>query len=453
MILRSINPATGQVNESYNEHTSEEIEAKISKTVSAFATWRRTSLSSRAEILHRTADILSSEKEYWARVMVEEMGKTRKSAIAEAEKCASGCRYYAVNGPTFLHEERISTERESALHYLPLGVILAIMPWNFPFWQVFRFLAPTLMAGNVALLKHASNVPKCALGIETIMRKAGLPEGVFQTLLISSSRTADVVSDPRIAAITLTGSETAGAKVASLAGASLKKCVLELGGNDPFIVLPSADLSKAVRAAVVGRISNNGQSCICAKRFIIHLDIYDRFESEFVTLLEALKIGNPMDDDIDLGPLATAEAVTTIEQQVNLSVQAGAKLLTGGKRIPGPGNFFLPTALTDIPPHAPIYRDEVFGPVAMLFKARNFDHALELANDTPYGLGSSVWTNDSEEQRRAAEEIDAGQTFINSIVASDPRLPFGGIKMSGYGRELGTYGLREFTNVKTVVIS
>lgn len=449
MTLTSINPATGQLNRSYDENSPEQVDAKISKAVKAFSAWRGTSFNSRAAILERVADLLLSEKDRWSRLMVAEMGKTKISAIAEIEKCAKACRYYAVNGQSFLEVKTVATG--SAVHYLPLGVILAIMPWNYPFWQVFRFLAPTLMAGNVGLLKHASNVPGCAMAIEEITRRAGTPEGVFQTLLLSSSRIANVVSDARVAAVTLTGSEAAGAKVASLAGASLKKCVLELGGNDPFVVMPSADLKEAVKTAVEARIVNNGQSCVCAKRFIVHRDIYKRFESDLVSSFEALKVGDPMNSETDLGPLATADGVETLQRQVDLSINAGAQLLTGGRRFSSAGYYFQPTALANIPRDAPVYRDEVFGPVALLFEARDFDHALQLANDTPFGLGSSIWTTDPDEQRRSALGIDAGLTFVNSKVVSDPRMPFGGIKMSGYGRELGVYGIREFMNVKTVV--
>jgi succinate-semialdehyde dehydrogenase/glutarate-semialdehyde dehydrogenase len=451
MALKSVNPATGEVLATIGEHAPDHVERILASSVVAFRAWRTSSAETRAGVLRRISELLLAEKDACAATMVREMGKTRKSAVAEVEKCALACRYYAEHGPSFIADEAVATEMDSAIRYLPLGVVLAIMPWNFPFWQVFRFLAPALMAGNAALLKHASNVPQCALAIESIVRRAGLPEGVFQVLLIGSARVGEIVRDPRVAAVTLTGSEAAGMQVASEAGRALKKCVLELGGNDPFIVLPSADLDKAVATAVVARMANNGQSCVCAKRFIVHKDVYDQFEREFVRRLAALTVGDPMADATELGPLATPDGVTTLDQQVQASVRAGARLLTGGKRLDGPGNFYAATALGDIPPEAPAYREEVFGPVAMLFKANDLDHAIALANDTPFGLGSSVWTNDPAEQQRCATEIEAGQTFINSMVVSDPRLPFGGIKLSGYGRELGMLGLREFTNIKTVV--
>lgn len=450
-MLRSIDPSSGKTMAEFDEQEPAQIEGKLAQAEAAFRKWRLTSPGERAAILHRIADVLLAEKEKWAPVMVREMGKTRRSAIGEIEKCALVCRYYADHGPGFIAAEDVPTEMMSSIYYLPLGTILAVMPWNFPFWQVFRFLAPALMAGNAAVLKHASNVPQCALAIEDIVRRAGLPDGVFHTLLIRSAQVGGLIRDPRIAAVTLTGSEAAGMQVGAEAGRALKKCVLELGGNDPFIVLPSADVENAVSTAVVARVMNNGQSCVCAKRFIVHADIYDRFSAEFARRLAALSIGDPMADDTDLGPLATVDGLETLERQVGLSVQAGARLLTGGKRLPTPGNFFEPTLLADIPSHAPAYGEEIFGPVAMLFKANDIDHAIRLANDTPFGLGSSVWTTDPAEQKRCAVELEAGQTFINAMVASDPRLPFGGIKMSGYGRELGKLGLREFTNIKTVV--
>ncbi len=453
MSLTSTNPATGQVLSTFDELTPEQLESKVACAAAAFSTWRRTSFAERSAVLRRAAEILHADKEKLARLAALEMGKTRKSAIAEVEKCALGCRFYAEHASAFLAEERLHTEFWSAIRYYPLGVVLAIMPWNFPYWQVFRFLAPAMMAGNVALLKHASNVPQCAMAIEDVMHRAGLPDNVFQTLLIGSSRIGQVLSDPRIAAVTLTGSEKAGAQVGSAAGHSLKKVVLELGGSDPFVVMPTADLAKAVRCGVVARMENNGESCICAKRFIVHKDVYDKFERGFVAAVQELKPGDPMLDDTDVGPLASAGGVAEIAQQVDDSVKAGAKLLTGGRRLDCPGNYYAPTVLADIPRQARVYREEVFGPVAMLYKVQNLDEAIALANDTPFGLASSAWTNDPVEQQRFANELEAGQTFINAVPVSDPRMPFGGIKMSGYGRELGSLGIREFTNIKTIVIT
>jgi succinate-semialdehyde dehydrogenase/glutarate-semialdehyde dehydrogenase len=451
MALKSVNPANGELLATIDEYTPEQVECIVAGTEAAFRSWRVTPVERRSVLLRRMSDVLLAQKERWAAIAVREMGKTLKSAIAEVEKCALVCRHYAEHGPSFIADEPVPTEMDSSIRYLPIGVVLAVMPWNFPYWQVFRFLAPALMAGNAALLKHASNVPQCALAIEEIMRQAGAPEDVFRVLLIGSKRVAQIVRDPRVAAITLTGSEGAGMQVAAEAARALKKCVLELGGNDPFIVLPSADLDKAVATAVTARIANNGQSCVCAKRFIIHKDMYDHFAQAFTEKLAALRIGDPMIDGTELGPLATEDGLVTLEQQVTKSVEAGARLLTGGKRIDGPGYFYAPTVLANIPLDAPAYREEIFGPVAMLFRAEDLDHAIRLANDTPFGLGSSVWTNDPFEQQRCATEIEAGQTFINMMVVSDPRLPFGGIKLSGYGRELGALGLREFTNIKTVV--
>ena len=453
MNLRSINPATGEVLATYDEIDPPTTAAKTAAAAEAQAEWRKTSFETRAEILRNVADILVDEKDKLGRMMTEEMGKPLKQAIGEVEKCALNCRYYADNAAALLADERVETESDSVIRYLPLGVLLAVMPWNFPFWQAFRCIAPSVMAGNAVLLKHASNVPTSALAIEDVMRRAGLPNGVFQTLLIGSGQVADVVRDGHVAAVTLTGSEGAGASVASVAGSVLKKCVLELGGNDPFIILPSADLEKAVATGVTARIINNGQSCVCAKRFIVHEDIYDRFEAAFVATMEALKMGDPMTDDTDLGPLATADGLETLVDQVERSVSAGAKVLTGGTAGEGPGYYYPATALADVTPEAAAYGEEVFGPVAVILKAKDFDHAIHLANDSPYGLGSSVWTADPAEQERAANEIEAGQTFINAMVASDPRLPFGGVKLSGYGRELGVYGAREFTNIKTVLRS
>jgi succinate-semialdehyde dehydrogenase/glutarate-semialdehyde dehydrogenase len=454
MAIASINPATGVTLQSFEEHSDAEVQRRLGAAVQAFEQQRKSSFEERGAMLLRAAQLLERDKTALGQLISEEMGKTLKSGVAEAEKCALACRHYAEHGADYLRDEPVATDAAASyVRYLPLGAILAIMPWNFPFWQVIRFAAPALMAGNVGLLKHASNVPRCALAIEDLFLRAGFAPGVFQTLLIGSRRVGSLIEDERIRAVTLTGSEAAGIEVASAAGRKLKKLVLELGGSDPFIVMPSASLDDAVRTAVVARNINNGQSCIAAKRFIVHAAVYPEFERSFVTGLRELKVGDPLRADTDLGPLATRDGLTSLASQVDRSVAAGAKLLVGGKPLEGPGNYYAPTALTDIPERAPVYREEVFGPVALLFKARDLDHAIQLANDTPYGLGSSIWTHDPREQERFIQELDAGMTFVNAMVASDPRLPFGGVKNSGFGRELGSLGIREFMNAKTVFVS
>jgi succinate-semialdehyde dehydrogenase/glutarate-semialdehyde dehydrogenase len=437
----------------FEEISDAELEAKLQRAVQAFSKHRKTSFAQRAELMRRAADILERDKRAYGQMMTEEMGKTLKSAIAEAEKCATAFRYYAEHGEAFLRNEDVKTEADASyIRYLPIGPVLAIMPWNFPFWQVVRFAAPALMAGNVGLLKHASNVPRCALALEDLIVKAGFVEGAFQTLLLESKHVAKLIDDPRVRAVTLTGSEGAGIAVGSQAGKQIKKSVLELGGSDPFIVMPSANLDEAVRTAVVARNINNGQSCIAAKRFIVHEKVYAEFEQRFVARLRELKVGDPLRDDTDIGPLATESGRKSIADQVARSVAAGAKLLVGGKVIDGPGYYYAPTALADIPETAPVYREEVFGPVALLFKVHNLDQAIALANDSAFGLGSSVWTHDAGERERFIDELEAGMTVVNAMVASDPRLPFGGVKRSGYGRELSVVGMREFLNIKSVVI-
>jgi succinate-semialdehyde dehydrogenase/glutarate-semialdehyde dehydrogenase len=454
MTIASINPATGVTVESFEEHTPAQIEQKLQLAVQAFQRHRTSSFADRTACMQRASELMLAEKQQLGRMMTEEMGKTYKSAVAEAEKCALACRHYAEHAARYLSDEVVATDAaESYVRFLPLGPVLAIMPWNFPFWQVVRFAAPALMAGNVGLLKHASNVPRCALALEDVFLRAGFAQGVFQTLLIGSRRVADVIADPRIAAVTLTGSEGAGVEVAGAAGRNLKKAVLELGGSDPFIVMPSADLEAAVNMAVVARNINNGQSCIAAKRFIVHQDVYAEFERRFVARVGALKVGDPMLDDTDIGPLATRDGVTSLVSQVERSAAAGAKVLVGGRAIEGPGNFYAPSVIAEIPEAAPVFREEVFGPVALLFRVPNIDAAIALANDSSFGLGSSVWTRDAAEQQRFINEVEAGQTFVNAMVVSDPRLPFGGIKRSGYGRELGAYGIREFVNAKSVLVN
>jgi succinate-semialdehyde dehydrogenase/glutarate-semialdehyde dehydrogenase len=453
MTIQSINPATGETLHSFEPLSESQIEEKISRAAEAFRGYHRVPLAFRGRMMTRAAEILEAEKEKFGRLMTAEMGKPLRAAIEEAAKCAWVCRYYAERAAEFLADEVIPTgATRSFIRYQPLGPVLAVMPWNFPFWQVFRFAAPALMAGNVCLLKHASNVPQCALAIEEIFRRAEFPEDAFQTLLIGSDQVERVLDNPRVVAATITGSAAAGSAVASAAGERFKKTVLELGGSDPFIVMPSADIDEAVKTAVRARIINNGQSCIAAKRFIVAEEIADEFERRFVEIMESLKVGDPMDGTTDIGPLATLDILETLECQVQESVAQGARILTGGERLMRAGNYYAPTILTDIPTNSPAYIEEMFGPVASLFRVPDLDEAIRVANDTAFGLAASAWTNDGEERDRLIDEIEAGLVFINSMVASDPRLPFGGVKSSGYGRELSREGIREFTNIKTVSI-
>jgi succinate-semialdehyde dehydrogenase / glutarate-semialdehyde dehydrogenase len=451
--IASVNPATGERLREFPALGAADIDARLARAAEMFAAYRVLPLAERARRLRRTADILEEERDAFARLMTTEMGKLLGAAAEEVLKCARGCRHYAEHAEAMLADEPVTVgDGEAFVRYQPLGPILAVMPWNFPFWQVVRFAAPALMAGNVALLKHASNVPQCALALEDVFRRAGFAEGVFQTLLIGSGEVKRVVDDPRVVAVTLTGSDRAGSAVAARAGARLKKSVLELGGSDPFIVMPSADLDEAVAAAVRARTINNGQSCIAAKRMVVAEAIADEFEPRFVRAMGELEVGDPFDPATDVGPLATPEILATLEAQVHQSVAAGARVLTGGERLGGPGNFYAPTVLADVPRDAPARREELFGPVAVLVRARDAGDAIRIANDTPFGLAASVWTRDEGEQRRFVDELEAGLVFVNDVVASDPRLPFGGIKRSGYGRELGVWGIREFVNVKTVRI-
>jgi succinate-semialdehyde dehydrogenase/glutarate-semialdehyde dehydrogenase len=453
MAIATINPATGEVVKQFEALTDAQVDERIAKAAKAFQSFRKTSLADRAKWMFKAAEILEAEKTELGRLMTLEMGKTFSSAVAEAFKCASGCRYYAEHAAKFIADEIIETSAaKSYIHYQPVGIVLAVMPWNFPFWQVFRFIAPGLMAGNVGLLKHASNVPQCALKIEDILRRAGFPVGVFQTLLIGASQVDRILNDPRVAAATLTGSEQAGIQVGISAAKRIKKVVLELGGSDPFIVMPSANIQDAASTAVKARVINNGQSCIAAKRFIIHEQIAEQFEKEFVSRMQALKLGDPFDEKTDVGPLATPDAVKDLHADVEKTLQAGGKLLAGGKPVNGPGNFYLPTVLTNIPKESPAYREEFFGPVASIFRVKNLDEAIAIANDSRFGLGASAWTNVAAEREQLINELEAGMVFINQMVASDPRVPFGGVKASGHGRELGPYGIREFTNIKTVWI-
>jgi succinate-semialdehyde dehydrogenase/glutarate-semialdehyde dehydrogenase len=449
--IATINPATGETVKTFEAIADAEIEAKLAKAQQTFESYHRIPFAQKAQWLNAAADLLEGQAADWAKLMTLEMGKPIQGAISEAKKCAWVCRYYAEQAPHFLADVAVETDASrSFVRYQPLGAILAVMPWNFPFWQVFRFAAPALMAGNVGLLKHASNVPQCALAIADIFREAGFPDGAFQTLLVGSDKVAQIVADDRIKAATLTGSEFAGASLAATAGKAIKKTVLELGGSDPFIVLDSADVESAIATAVTARMLNNGQSCIAAKRFILAEAIADRFEQGLIEKFQSLKIGDPMDATTDVGPLATPDILAELDHQVQQSVQKGARALVGGAPLDRPGNFYPPTILSDIPIGTPAYEEEFFGPVALLFRVAGIDEAIKLANSTPFGLGASAWTADDAERDRLIEELQAGCVFINGLVKSDPRLPFGGIKRSGYGRELSVEGIREFVNIKTV---
>lgn len=459
MAIKSVNPATGKVYKTYTPLTSAEIEHRLAVAEDQYQHYRWTTFSDRSTWLQAAADYLEDHVEVLGRIMTQEMGKPVGAAIAEVKKCAWVCRHYADHGADYLADERSAV---GYVRYQPLGIILAVMPWNFPLWQVFRLAAPALMAGNVVLLKHASNVPKCALSIEQVFRKAGFPDGAFQTLLMGADQTAAVIADERVRGVSLTGSGPAGAKVAAIAGQHLKKVVLELGGSDPFIVLPSADLDLAVETAVAARLQNNGQSCIAAKRFILVDDIADEFEARLVDMFNRLTVGDPMQPGTDIGPLATPSILREIHKQVHDCLIAGAKALVGGNleklkaSLPPElelGNFYPPTILSHIPPGTPADQEEFFGPVALIFRVEDLDAAIALANSTPFGLGASGWTQDPTEQQRLISELEAGAVFINSMVKSDPRLPFGGIKQSGIGRELGRHGILEFVNTKTVCLA
>jgi len=454
MPIATINPTTGKTVRTFAPLSDGELETKLALAEAAFQHHRRSSFPERAERMIVAAEILENEQDRLARLMTLEMGKPLQQARAEAVKCAAACRYYAAHAERLLADEPIpDADGRCFVRFEPLGAVLAVMPWNFPFWQVVRFAAPALMAGNVGLLKHAGNVPQCGLALEELFLRAGFPEGCFQYLAIESKTVQRVIEDPRVAAVTLTGSVAAGSAVAAVAGKQIKRSVLELGGSDPFVVMPSAPLAATVEQAVKARVQNNGQSCIAAKRFIIHTAIYEEFEKLFVAAFRQLRMGDPLLPETDIGPLAQAQAVETLEKQVQAGVKSGACILVGGKRGPGPGFFFEPTILAGIPTDSPFCQEELFGPVAMLFRARDLDEALEIANSTPFGLGASIWTQDEAEQRRGIRELQAGQVFVNGIVASQPALPFGGIKQSGYGRELGVFGIREFVNAKSIRIA
>jgi succinate-semialdehyde dehydrogenase/glutarate-semialdehyde dehydrogenase len=458
MAIATTNPATGEVVKTFEALSPEELETKLARAAATAATYRRTTFAQRAGWMRAAADLIEAEADEIAVVMTQEMGKTRRSAAAEALKCAKGMRFYAEEAEGMLADEpladpaKVGASRAFA-RYQPLGVVLAVMPWNFPLWQVVRFAAPALMAGNVGLLKHASNVPQCALYLEDLYRRAGFPDGAFQTLLIGAGAVEGILRDPRVAAATVTGSEPAGQSVASICGDEIKPTVLELGGSDAFVVMPSADVQRAAEVAVTARCQNNGQSCIAAKRFIVHTDVYDAFAAHFADRMAALRIGDPMDDATDVGPVATESGRRDLEELVGDAVAKGATLRVGGRSLDGPGWYYEPTLLEDVTPEMRLHLEEAFGPVATLYRVGDIDEAIELANVTTFGLGSNAWTNDPDEQERFAVELEAGAVFVNGMTASYNELPFGGIKRSGYGRELAAVGMREFCNLKTVWIA
>jgi succinate-semialdehyde dehydrogenase / glutarate-semialdehyde dehydrogenase len=453
MKIRSINPATGATLKTYEEMTPEDAAEAVSQAHETWTTWRKTSFEERGQLMRRASAVLRERKSELAKLMALEMGKPMKQGVAEAEKCAWVCDYYAENAESHLAADVIKTEgSKSYVAFEPLGVVLAVMPWNFPFWQVFRFAAPALMAGNTGVLKHSSNVPGSALEIEQIFLGAGFPTGAFRTLLVGSKQVQGVIEHPLVRAVTLTGSTPAGQSVAAQAGAVLKKTVLELGGSDPYLVLVDADLDLAVQTCVNSRLINSGQSCINAKRFIVDESILPLFTERYIALMKSKKVGDPLLDETEVGPMARHDLRNELHQQVLISMERGAKLLLGGTIPPGPGAYYPPTVLADVKPGMPAYDDELFGPVAAIIRARNEEDAVRIANDSVFGLGAAVFTRDATRGERVARQLEAGSTFVNALVASDPRLPFGGIKQSGYGRELGSYGIREFVNIKTVYI-
>jgi len=450
-MLKSIDPASGRELATFDEADDAAVEAAIAKAWDVRHGWRDAGIEHRARLLKDVAGVLRADKARYASILTSEMGKPIVEAEGEVEKCAWTAAWIADNAARLLADEPIeSTATQSYIRYQPLGVVLAVMPWNFPFWQAFRAGLPALAAGNVMLLKHASNVPQSALAIEEVFREAGLPEGVFQTLLIGSGAVDRIISDRRVAGVTLTGSEAAGAHVAATAGKALKKSVLELGGSDPFIVLADADVAAAATVACRARNQNNGQSCIAAKRFIVVDRVADEFEKHFVAAVAALKVGDPMDRGNQVGPLARADLIDALERQVKESVGMGARVLTGGKRVDGSGNYYAPTVLGDVKAKMPVFNEETFGPVAAVIRVKDEEEALSVANNSDFGLGSSIWTRDIDKARRLAERVEAGLVFVNGMVASDARLPFGGVKKSGYGRELSEFGIKEFVNIQTV---
>ncbi len=454
MGIQSRNPATGEVFKTFESHSDAQIDARITKSVAAHHELRKWSFEKRAKHMRIAAQIMRDEAKTLGSIMTSEMGKTLKSAIAEVNKCARGTDYYADTAAEHLADEIVKTDaKKSYRKFLPLGPVLAVMPWNYPVWQVIRFSSPALMAGNTCLLKHASNVPQCALYIEDVYKRAGFPEGAFQTLLIGSSKVERILRDPRVRAATLTGSEKAGGSVASICGEEIMPTVLELGGSDAFIIMPSADLDKAVELGTTARTQNNGQSCIAAKRFFIHSDIYDDVKARFVERFKSLTIGNPMKAETDIGPLVNEEAVETVVNQVDAAIKDGAVRVYGAEAIDGEGYFFKPGILENIPESSNAYHEEIFAPVALLFKVNTLGEAIEIANSSQFGLGSAIFTADTSEQELAIAELEAGATFVNAMTSSNPHLPFGGIKRSGYGRELAAEGIRTFCNTKTVYIA
>jgi len=454
MSFRSVNPADGTLLQEFDPMSEDALENRLERTREAFLRQRSRPVSERAEALHSAAELLEQGMKAYARLMTMEMGKPVTQARSEIEKCAWLCRHYAEHGPGLLEDEAVETEADATrVRYRALGPVLAVMPWNFPFWQVFRFAAPALLAGNSVLLKHAPNVPQCAVAIEGIFRRAGFGEDALQNLLVEEERVEAILDDPRVRAATVTGSVDAGRAVAAAAGARVKKTVLELGGSDPFVVMPDADLEAAVETGVQARIQNSGQSCIAAKRFVLHEEIADDFTRGLVERFEALRVGDPLDEDTEVGPLAREDLRDGLASQVERSVDAGARLLAGGGVPEATGWFHEPTVLAEVPEEAPAAREELFGPVAAVFRVPDLDSAVERANDTPYGLGASVWTRDDGARERLLRELEAGTIAVNGMVSSDPRVPFGGVKESGYGRELGRRGLREFVNVQAVHVN
>jgi succinate-semialdehyde dehydrogenase/glutarate-semialdehyde dehydrogenase len=452
--MKAINPATGELIREYKDHTPDEVTDIIQSVHDEFLSWRETSFAERKKLMLKAADVLREKKEGYARVITLEMGKTIKESRAEVEKCAWVCEYYAENAEKFLADEIVETDAsKSMVAFEPMGVVLAVMPWNFPFWQVIRFAAPALMAGNAGVLKHASNVPASALAIENVFQEAGFPKNIFRTLLISAKHVEGVITNPHVKAVTLTGSEAAGMQVASIAGRELKKTVLELGGSDPYIVLEDADLPACVSTSVASRMINAGQSCIAAKRFIVVESKVKEFEEQQAQLMEALKVGDTLSEDTQVGAMARMDLLEELDEQVQESIKLGARLLCGGKKADGLGAFYLPTVLTDVKKGMPVYDQETFGPVSAIISVKDEAEAVKVANDSEFGLGGSVWSKDLKKAEKVARQIETGAVFINGMTKSDPRLPFGGVKKSGYGRELSSYGIREFVHVKSIWIA
>jgi acyl-CoA reductase-like NAD-dependent aldehyde dehydrogenase len=452
--IKSINPATEEELKSYDEFTPEQVEQALAEADAAYREWRTRSFAERGHPLRKAAEVLRRRKAEYAGLITAEMGKPISEAEAEIEKCAWNCEFYADNAERFLSDEHVQTDAtDSYVAFEPLGVVLALMPWNFPFWQAIRFGVPALMAGNAVILKHASNVPQCALAIEEMFREAGLPGGLFRTILVRGGGVEDLINDPRVRAVTLTGSDQTGSEVAAAAGRAIKKTVLELGGSDPFIVLKDADLEAAAEMAAKARFQNTGQSCIAAKRFIVEDSVADQFEQLFKQAAAKLTVGDPSKPETRIGPLAREDLLDALERQVEVSIDKGARPVLGGHRIQGRGYFFEPTILTDVKREMPAFREETFGPVAAVIRAKDAQEALELANDSEYGLGANIWTRDIERGKQLARQVESGSVFINGMVASDPRLPFGGVKRSGYGRELSEFGIREFVNIQTIYVA